>query len=118
MSFAITVTIADGCPARQRYVFTKPARCLVGRAEDCAIRFPTDMGHSTISRHHCLLTIKPNGMSVRDLGSLTGTYVNGRPIGQRRPDQPREAVDPRTFAARPLKEGDEVRIGPVTLRVG
>jgi eukaryotic-like serine/threonine-protein kinase len=118
MSLAITLTIADGCPAQQRYVFTKAARCQVGRAEDCDIRFPTDLWHSTISRHHCLFKIEPPRISVRDLGSLTGTYVNGQLIGQRRVDQPREEVDLRAFAPHPLEEGDEVRIGPVTLQVG
>jgi len=115
---AITLTITNGCPLKEHHVFTERGRCLVGRAEDCDIRFPTDLWHSSISRHHCLFTIDPPHIEVRDLGSLNGTQVNGRPIGQRPADQAREEVDLRAFEDWALEEGDEVRIGPVILRVG
>jgi pSer/pThr/pTyr-binding forkhead associated (FHA) protein len=118
MQSAITLTIANGCTARERYSYTRRGHCLVGRAEDCDIRFPTDLWHSSISRHHCLFVIEPPTVQVRDLGSLTGTYVNGRLIGQRRAEQPREDVDLRAFAPCTLAEGDEVRVGPTFIRVG
>jgi len=118
MPSAITLTIANGCTAQERHVFTRQAHCLVGRGADCDIRFPTDLWHSNISRHHCLFVVEPPTIQVRDLGSLTGTYVNGRLIGQRRGEQPREEVDLREFAPRTLAEGDEVRIGPTLIRVG
>lgn len=114
----VTLTITNGCPPRDRYTLMEPARYLLGRGADCDIRFPTDLWHSNISRHHCLFTIDPPNIEVRDLGSLTGTYVNGRRIGQRRAEQPREEVDLREFPSCPLEEGDEVRVGPTVLRVG
>jgi serine/threonine-protein kinase len=117
MRSSITLSIANGSPLRQRYSFTEPARCLVGRGEDCDIHFPTDLWHANISRHHCLLTIDPPRVEVRDLGSLTGTRVNGMLIGQRAPDQAREEVDLRAFPSCTLEEGDEICVGPVVLRV-
>jgi eukaryotic-like serine/threonine-protein kinase len=118
MSPAIILTVADGCPTPQRYAFTKRAYCLVGRAEDCDIRFPMDALHSCVSRHHCLFTIEPPLIEVRDLGSLTGTYVNGRLIGKRFVSQQREEVDLHACTSCTLHEGDEVRIGPVVIVVG
>jgi pSer/pThr/pTyr-binding forkhead associated (FHA) protein len=40
-----------------------------------------------ISRYHCLLDINSPDIRVRDLGSLNGTIVNGKKIGQRQRNQ-------------------------------
>ena len=61
-----------------------------GRHPDCDI-FLDDI---TVSRRHAEFTRGPNGYSVRDVGSLNGTYVN------------RERVEDT-----PLAHGDEVQIG-------
>lgn len=62
----------------------------VGRSEDADI-FLDDV---TVSRHHAEFRHGAEGWSVRDTGSLNGTYVN------------RERVDDRR-----LSGGDEVQIG-------
>lgn len=36
------------------------------------------LDHITVSRSHCLLTLDATGMTLTDLGSTNGTYVNGR----------------------------------------
>ena len=84
---AIALTVSDDCPAQLRYVFTKRTCCLVGRAEDCDIHFPMDPLHSSISRHHCMFTIQAPRIRVRDLGSLSGTYIQ-RPADRQTSGQP------------------------------
>ena len=44
----------------------------VGRDEDCQLRLTS----SLVSRRHCVLDIRPDGIWVRDLASQNGTYVN------------------------------------------
>lgn len=57
---------------KQREVPLVKPRMIVGRNTDCAIRIPV----SSVSRHHCELAIDENRLSVKDLGSSNGTYVN------------------------------------------
>jgi pSer/pThr/pTyr-binding forkhead associated (FHA) protein len=47
---------------------------IIGRAEDCNLRLPNRF----VSRHHCELIINDRDrvVSVRDLGSQNGTFVN------------------------------------------
>lgn len=67
---------------------------VIGSAPDAGIRL-TD---HTVSPHHCEITQADNGKwSVRDLGSVHGTFVNG--------SQVLEA---------PLSLGDELSVGELT----
>ena len=87
----ITLTIAhDDELVDREFVFDELAECIIGRAADCDIQIPTDNVHTDVSRHHCVLEIHPPHAQVRDLGSLNGTWVNGRKIGQRPPNEPSE----------------------------
>jgi len=45
---------------------------VVGRDEECQLR----LSSSLVSRRHCILDVRPDGIHVRDLGSQNGTYVN------------------------------------------
>ena len=75
----------------------KKDKFLIGRSKECALR----AGSEAISRRHCAI-VRANGqLTVRDLGSRNGTYVNDQRIG--------EEV--------PLKVGDELRVGPLKFRV-
>jgi diguanylate cyclase (GGDEF)-like protein len=79
---------------------------LVGRAPQADVRI-SDEG---VSRLHARVTVTegrgvdaPGPVTVEDLGSANGTYLNGERLAH----------------AAPLAEGDKVRIGPVTvLRFG
>lgn len=51
---------------------------VIGRQTDCQIRLPS----SAVSRHHCEVTVDDGKVSVRDLGSSNGTYVNKRRVTQ------------------------------------
>jgi pSer/pThr/pTyr-binding forkhead associated (FHA) protein len=113
----ITLSVTQGKFKGKEYVFEEAAWCLIGRAEDCTIRLPTDQEHHSISRHHCLLEIAPPELVVRDLGSLNGTYVNGRKIGQRPASVSPEAADHHSTRSLELKDGDEVRVGTMVFLV-
>ena len=45
---------------------------VVGRDEDCQLRLTS----SLVSRRHCVLDVRTDGIWVRDLASQNGTYVN------------------------------------------
>ena len=70
------------------------ARTLIGRSPECEV-FLDDV---TVSRRHAELMREGETFSIRDLGSLNGTYVNRRRI--------ESAV---------LEDDDEVQIGKYRL---
>lgn len=63
---------------------------IIGRENDVDI-FLNDI---TVSRRHAEIKSKSNRVSIRDLDSLNGTYVNGKSI-----------------ETSTLKDGDEIQIG-------
>jgi hypothetical protein len=69
----------------------------LGRHDDCIIRIKS----SQVSRRHCELIEADGKLTVRDLGSSNGTFVNGK----------------RVLGQQLLKVGDELTVGTVTLRV-
>ncbi len=75
----------------------KKDKFVIGRASDCTLR----AGSEAVSRHHCAILRGESGLSVRDLGSRNGTYVNG------------EKIDAETA----LNSGDTVRVGTLEFRV-
>jgi pSer/pThr/pTyr-binding forkhead associated (FHA) protein len=99
----------------QRFTFDGPTVCTVGRSPDCLLHLPSDPDDLTTSRHHCELVIEPPAVSVRDLNSRNGTYVNGESIGRRPPGaEPEMPVD---LTAQPLHNGDTLRVGRNVFRV-
>ena len=65
-------------------------RALIGRSPECDV-FLDDV---TVSRRHAELTKSGGAYSIRDLGSLNGTFVNRRRI-----------------ETTPLEDDDEVQVG-------
>src|SRR5262249_32966297 len=82
----------------------------------CLLHLP-DNADRTISRRHCLLDIDPPQISLTDLGSLNGTYVNGQWLGGRKPVAEKTGSGVAAGMPYPLKNGDEVRVGQTVLRV-
>lgn len=80
----------------------KPSRTLTlrgpeiifGRAHGNAVRIPSN----DVSRKHCRLLVEGDKVSIEDLESLNGTYLNSKPI---------EGV-------REVIPGDHIRVGPIT----
>jgi eukaryotic-like serine/threonine-protein kinase len=117
MSARVTLQVLRGPLKGQDFVFEERTMCIVGRAKDCHPYIPTPKGQHSISRHHCLLDINPPDIRIRDFGSLNGTFVNGKKIGQRQKHQSPHEVDVSGFAECDLKDGDRVRLGKTVLRV-
>jgi predicted component of type VI protein secretion system len=113
----ITLTVTGGSLKGRRFVFGDRTWCTVGRASDCYLRLPGAVENSTASRYHCLLSIDPPAVRVRDLGSRNGTFVNGRDIGHRPSNQSAGEAFLLEFPAHDLKDGDEIRVGETTFRV-
>jgi pSer/pThr/pTyr-binding forkhead associated (FHA) protein len=49
---------------------------LIGRATDCNLR----LRGSAISRHHCIIRLGADEVTLVDLGSSNGSYVNGQRV--------------------------------------
>ncbi|MGL5405278.1 MAG: FHA domain-containing protein [Propionibacteriaceae bacterium] len=79
-----------GNSSEQRFLINA-ASTIAGRSPDADI-FLDDV---TVSRKHAEFLIEPEGLIVRDLGSLNGTYVN------------RDLIEGQSQ----LHTGDEVQIG-------
>lgn len=125
MSTSIVITILEPGQSPREVRFDGPTVGTIGRGSDCLLRLPCDDAHLHVSRHHCLLDVSPDAISVRDLGSLNGTFINGMCIGGRclRKDAPpcELASAPCAMKAslndHPLRDGDELRLGDTILRV-
>ena len=52
---------------------------IIGRGESCRIRF----NFPDVSDRHAILTVRDGAVSIEDLNSVNGTYVNGEPIDRR-----------------------------------
>jgi len=74
-------------------------RVTIGRETGNDIVLPVQQ----VSRHHAQVYCGPSGCNVMDLRSTNGTFVNGVPIPPR--------------VQRPIRAGDVLQIGPVTLKV-
>lgn len=74
-----------------------PGTFVLGRDESADVAYAVE----GVSRKHARVTVEPSGeVRVVDLASRNGTYLNGRRIEQAS-----------------LRDGDELRIGPVGLRL-
>lgn len=51
---------------------------LIGRGDECDL--PVE--HKSVSKNHCVLARFPGHLTVRDLGSTNGTWVNGKRIAR------------------------------------
>lgn len=113
------ILMATGGPLKgQGFIFTDRTICTVGRSDDCLIRIPGDADNLTVSRRHCLLAIYPPAMRVRDLGSLNGTFVNGRKVGQREKGTPPGEAVPVESEGVELHDGDLLSVGSSEFLVG
>jgi len=71
-------------------------KTVIGRRDDCELRIPL----GEISRKHAELIVGEDTVTLRDLGSVNGTYVNNRRISE-------QALAP----------GDHIIVGPVVFTV-
>lgn len=69
MEVALVRVTPDG--KSQRAVLSRP-RTLIGRQEDCQLRLPI----AGVSRTHCEILVEDGHITINDLGSSNGTYLN------------------------------------------
>ena len=91
-----SLVLLDG-KHRGKSVLLPPKVYVIGRLSDCHLRVASRM----VSRRHCALAPNSHGVSIRDLKSRNGTFVNGQLIQM----QLR------------LAHGDELRVGPVRFSI-
>ncbi len=116
MSSKIILTITQGKLSGKQYIFASRSTCIVGRNDDCNLQI-ADAVDMTISRYHCLLDINPPDIRVRDLGSLNGTFVNGKKIGQRQREQTAKEAVKLNFPEYNLQNGDEIKLGDILFKI-
>jgi pSer/pThr/pTyr-binding forkhead associated (FHA) protein len=113
MATHLILTATEGPLKAQEFAFTGQVQVLIGRSSDCSLRLADDQ---TVSRRHCLVGINEQGAWVRDLESLNGTFVNDTLVGYRLRDGEEDNLPLRLL--RLLHDGDELRVGTHTFRVG
>lgn len=117
MTPTVTLTIKSGKLSGTKYEFDLPRRCLIGRASDCELRLPSELEFLGVSRHHCLLSINPPEVWVRDCGSRNGTRLNGMQIGRPVSWHVPEELVAAPFQDYQLNDGDELKIGSTVFEV-
>ncbi|MFM7373069.1 MAG: FHA domain-containing protein, partial [Sphaerospermopsis kisseleviana] len=100
----------------KQYIFDNRSTCVIGRNDDCNLQIADNIDMK-VSRYHCLLDINPPEIRIRDLGSLNGTYVNGKIIGQRKAGQTAEAAKNIVLPEYNLGHKDQVQIGDILFNI-
>lgn len=75
MNVALVLVLDDG--RQQELPLRKPMQ-VIGRSTDVAVRIPS----AAVSRHHCEIVVADGKVTVKDLGSSNGTYVNRKRVQQ------------------------------------
>ncbi|HZU36713.1 MAG TPA: FHA domain-containing protein, partial [Gemmataceae bacterium] len=93
---SVRLIISQG-PTRTRQLRLRAVETTIGRSAGCGLRIPS----AEVSRKHCRLTYKDGFLTVEDLDSVNGTYLNGH----------------RVTARHLVRPGDSLQVGPVTFTV-
>ena len=93
MDIVLVMFKSDG--QRKDFPLDSPVT-VVGRNESCDLRAPI----LSVSRRHCELSVSGDRLSVKDLGSSNGTYVNNERITEAE-----------------LKPGDRLAVGPIIFTI-
>ena len=80
---------------RKDFLIENPVT-VIGRGEDCGLRVPV----LSVSRRHSELKVSEDAVTIRDLGSSNGTYVNNQLVTEGE-----------------LNAGDRLAIGPIIFTV-
>lgn len=78
----------------QRFELDEFGRYVLGRGEDCAVVLP----NVSVSREHAAVIVGQQHITIEDLESANGTFLNGEPVQQH-----------------VLKSGDEIQIGKFSM---
>ena len=114
MSATVRLTLLTGSHKDRKYCFNGPTQCGVGRAFDCSVQLSGTERDLLISRHHCQLDIDPPMVRIGDLGSINGTYINGKKV---EPTSKNAAATSHDATFVDVSNGDLITIGGTTFRV-
>ena len=121
---SVRLIIAQGSK-RTRQLQLQAVETTIGRSSGCGLRIPS----AEVSRKHCRLTYKDGFLTVEDLESVNGTYLNGHRVTARHLVRPGDTlqIGPVTFIVKyklaqaeadklfPAAEGGDVELAPVEL---
>jgi eukaryotic-like serine/threonine-protein kinase len=111
----ITLKVVAGPMKGTQFEFNEHDTLIFGRRKrTCHLCLAKD---PKVSRHHFVLEINPPEISIRDLGSMNGTLVNGVAIGRRTPGAQATEVPPGDIQMIGLNHDDVIRVGDTELRV-
>src|SRR5205807_10203144 len=82
---------------RTRTIPLRSAETVIGRRSGCNLRIAS----AEVSRRHCRLCSHDGVVTIEDLDSFNGTYLNGQRITSKRRVRP----------------GDQIEVGPLTFTV-
>ncbi len=92
----VNLVVQNG-PNKARKIALKTSEIVIGRKRGSQVRIPS----AEVSRSHTRLSVQDGYVTVEDLDSFNGSYVNGERVNSKRPVRP----------------GDRVTVGPVTFVV-
>ncbi|HEY7326416.1 MAG TPA: FHA domain-containing protein [Gemmataceae bacterium] len=93
----LSIVVLTPGPAEGKVIPINVPQFVVGRDPDCQLR-PTSLH---ISKRHCALLRREDKVFVRDFDSMNGTFINDRQI--------KGEIE--------LRDGDKLRVGPLTFGV-
>lgn len=114
MNAQVQLKIRQGEDIGKIFAFTEHDTFVFGRMDDCHACIADD---TQVSRHHFILEINPPAACLRDLGSLNGTWVNGKKCGARKAGETPEQGAKRRYPEVSLKHGDRIKVGRTELEV-
>jgi eukaryotic-like serine/threonine-protein kinase len=102
---------------QNRFCFRGGCVPTLGRAPDCQIQFAGTHRDQLISRQHCQFRLEGPMVQVCDLGSLNGTFINGKRV--KRGETEAEAIEPcrEGSCIVAASDGDIITAGGTTLQV-
>jgi predicted component of type VI protein secretion system len=92
----VELIVKKGPAARRRYRL-RSRETIIGRQKGCDLRIPS----AQVSRRHCLLSYSSGQLTVEDLGSVNGTFINNVPVAGKRN----------------IRSGDQLTVGPLTFEI-
>ncbi len=109
----IMIGVNTGPLSGTKFAVDERMICTVGRAKDCLICIPKE-ADGGVSRYHCLFDVSPPNITVRDLGSKNGTYVNQQNIALSGGVSGAGGLETRPVA---LQDGDIVQISDTIFQI-
>jgi predicted component of type VI protein secretion system len=82
---------------RNRVLQLRAPEAVIGRSSGCSVRIPS----AEVSRKHCRLRLEDGLVTIEDLASVNGTFLNGEPVTE----------------AQTVRPGDRLEVGPVAFVV-